>query len=153
MRIHDTIIGIFLILLGTFILVQAIYFPDMPGQVIGPGTFPTVLAVGFMIGGLLVALQGWRARASMRWIVLESGWAERRRLVPVLIGLVGTLVLAANFDRIGFPLGGGLLLVALYFSLGYRSLKWAAISILFVSAVYYGMAKILLVPLPLGILQ
>lgn len=152
MRIHDTIIGVFLMLLGGYILWQASGFPQMPGQAIGPASFPTVLALGFLGGGAIVAIKGWRSRQARRWVVLEKGWTEANRLIPVLVALIGTVLLAGLFEQIGFLVGGSLLLVALYFTLGYRSVKWCVVSVAFIGAVYYGMAKVLLVPLPLGIL-
>lgn len=152
MRIHDTIIGVFLMLLGGYILWQASGFPQMPGQAIGPASFPTLLALGFLGGGAIVAIKGWRNRQTTGWIVLEKGWSEMSRLVPALVAIIGTVLLAALFEQIGFLVGGSLLLIALYFTLGYRSAKWFAMSVAFIGAVYYGMAKILLVPLPLGML-
>ena len=152
MRIHDTIIGVFLMLFGGFILWQTSGFPQMPGQAIGPASFPTVLALIFLGGGAIVVIKGWRSRQATAWVVLEKGWFEVNRLVPVLVAIIGTLLLAGLFEQIGFLAGGSLLLIALYFTLGYRSVKWLAISVVFIGVVYYGMAKVLLVPLPLGIL-
>lgn len=150
MRFHDTIVGVFLMLLGGFILQQASGFPQMPGQSIGPGTFPTVFAVAFILGGGVIAFQGWRTARAARAIALNPGWRSRDRFAATAIALLGALALVSFFDVIGFPIGAGLLLSALYLALGHRSPIWIAVSFAFAGVLYYGMAKLLFVPLPLG---
>lgn len=149
MRIHDGLLGLFFLLLGGFVIWQSSTFPSMPGQAIGPDTFPTIFGVLFIVGGLIIGRSG-LAAASGRLLELNEGWRHPERAIAALIAVVGTLVLAFFFEEIGFVIGCAVLMIALYILLGHRSPIWIAVSIIFVGVVYYGMAKLLLVPLPLG---
>lgn len=149
MRVHDGLVGLFFILLGLYVLWEASSFPSMPGQAFGPGTFPVLFGVMFVAGGLIIG------RASLaagfgRVLVLDEGWRHPERAAAAAVAVFGTLALAFFFNEIGFLLGGAVLLIALYMLLGHRSALWVVVSIAFVGAVYYAMAKLLLVPLPTG---
>ncbi len=149
MRIHDGFIGLFFIILGSFVILQAATFPAMPGQAIGPGTFPLIFGALFIVGGLIIGRSG--VMAGMGKLgELNPGWRHPERAVAAAVAVLGTLFLAIFFEQIGFLLGGAALLIALYMLQGHRSLVWVVVSIGFVGAVYYGMAKLLLVPLPTG---
>lgn len=149
MRIHDGLLGLLFIVLGIAVVVQAIGFPGMPGQAIGPGTFPTLFGTLFIIGGLIIGWQGIRSGA-MPLIKLNEGWAHKDRALAAAIAIFGTLILAIYFEQIGFIIGAAVLLLAMYWVQGFRKPIWIGVTLAFVASVYYGMAKLLLVPLPAG---
>lgn len=149
MRIHDGLLGLLFIVLGACVIWQAASFPSMPGQAIGPGTFPLVFGVMFVIGGAIIGRAGLLAGMG-RLATFNEGWRHRDRALAAFVAVIGTLVLAFFFEQIGFLIGGAVLLIALYMLLGHRSPRWIVVSLVFVGAVYYGMAKLLLVPLPTG---
>lgn len=148
MRIHDGLLGLFFILLGLYVVWQASSFPSMPGQAIGPGTFPVVFGVLFILGGLIIGRTGVMAGMG-RLVVFNEGWRHGERALAAAVAIIGTLVLAMFFEQIGYIIGAAVLLITLYMLLGHRSPLWIGVSVVFVGATYYGMAK-LLVPLPAG---
>lgn len=149
MRIHDGLIGLFFIMLGIYVVWEAASFPAMPGQAIGPGTFPTIFGGLFVAGGLIVGRAGLAAGLG-RLVVLDEGWRRPERAAAASVAIIGTLILAFFFTEIGFLLGGSLLLTAIFWLTGHRSPLWIVVSIGFVSLVYLAMSKLLLVPLPAG---
>ncbi len=149
MRIHDTLIGAFFLVLGAYIIFEAVRFPAMPGQVVGPGTFPMIFGTVFLVGGLIVGRTG-LAQGFSQLVDLNEGWRHPDRLIAALVATVGTLVFAAFFDQIGFILGALALMLTLYVLLGHRTWLWLISPFIFVGVVYYAMARLLLVPLPTG---
>ncbi|MHA6689889.1 tripartite tricarboxylate transporter TctB family protein [Devosia sp. A449] len=149
MRIHDGLLGLVFIALGITTVWQAASFPGMPGQAIGPGTFPMVFGGIFILGGLIISGKGLMAGAG-RLVQFDEGWRHPKRAIAAGIAILGSLLLAIFFEQIGFIIGGSVILIALYWVQGYRSLVWIAVSLGFVGVVYYAMAKLLLVPLPTG---
>lgn len=153
MKLHDTIIGAFLILLGGFVLWQAAGFPEMPGQIIGPGTLPNLLGMALVAGGLAVGLPALRRRAPEPWVVLHEGWRVKGGVLSAVVVVAGTTLAAMTFDTLGFPLVGFALLTALYLSAGMRHIGLVALSAIFVLLVHIGMTRFLYVPLPAGLLE
>lgn len=149
MRIHDGLLGLVFIALGIATVWQAASFPGMPGQAIGPGTFPMAFGGIFVIGGLIISGKGIKAGVG-RLVQFNEGWHHTDRAVAAAIAVFGSLLLAIFFEQIGFIIGAAALLLAMYWVQGYRSLLWIAVSLGFVGLVYYAMAKLLLVPLPTG---
>ena len=149
MRIHDTFIGAFFLVLGAYIIFEAARFPAMPGHAVGPGTFPMIFGAVFLVGGLIVGRSG-LAQGFSQLVELNEGWRHPDRLIAALVATVGTLLFAAFFDQIGFILGALALMLTLYVLLGHRTWLWLVSPFIFVGVVYYAMARLLLVPLPTG---
>ena len=151
MKFSDKLVGVALVAFGLWVLLTARGFPQLPGQMIGPGTFPTLLGSLCALGGLGIAVQGFRASAPM--VALHPGWRRPDRALAALVAVGGTALFAANFEWIGFPLGGALLLSAVYAAAGLRSPRWILLSVAFVLAVHLLMTRLLYVPLPAGLLK
>ncbi|SMQ85442.1 putative tricarboxylic transport membrane protein [Devosia lucknowensis] len=149
MRIHDTLIGAFFLLLGSYIIFEAVRFPAMPGQAIGPGTFPMVFGAVFLVGGLIVGRSG-LAQGFSRLVEINDGWRHADRAIAAAVAVLGTLLFAVFFEQIGFIFGAIALMLVLYVLLGHRNWLWLAVPFVFVGVVYYAMARLLLVPLPTG---
>ena len=52
MKFSDKLVGMALVAFGLWVLLTARGFPQLPGQMIGPGTFPTLLGSLCALGGL-----------------------------------------------------------------------------------------------------
>ncbi len=152
MKIHDSVIGAVLFAFGLWVLTTALGYPRMPGQSIGPGTFPSVLGVLFMLGGLALAVTGARAHHA-RWLAIEGGWRQPGRLAAALLATAGVILFALTFERVGFPLGGFVLVSALFLLSGYRNPAWIGVSAVFVLVLHLLMTRMLYVPLPAGLLK
>lgn len=152
MKLHDSLIGLILIAFGSWVLWQAQGFPAMPGQIIGPSTFPTFLGCMCTLGGVLLVWQGRRtSKGELVWI--HDGWRIGSRIACVAVAVFGTLLLAVTFEKVGFPVGGTLLLSALFYAAGYNSPKWVAVAAVFVLTVHLIMTRLLYVPLPSGLVK
>lgn len=150
MKLHDSLIGLLLIAFGGWVLWQAQGFPSMPGQIIGPGTFPTLLGGLCLLGGAMLAWEG-RAVPARPLLIIHDGWRKGSRILCVAVAIFGTLLLAVTFESVGFPIGGTLLLAALFYSAGLRRPQWLAVAAVFVLTVHLVMTRLLYVPLPAGL--
>ncbi|WP_265517248.1 tripartite tricarboxylate transporter TctB family protein [Nitratireductor luteus] len=152
MKFHDSLIGAILLAFGFWVVVTALGYPQMPGQSIGPGTFPSVLGALFIAGGALLTISGLRTRGTTL-LDIDPGWRHADRLAAALLATVGAVLLALVFESVGFPLGGFVLVTALFVLSGYRHPIWIGVSAVFVLAVYLLMTRLLYVPLPAGLLK
>jgi len=151
MRFHDAINGLFFILLGLAVLVISNGFPQMPGQQIGPSSFPTLIGGGMMLGGAIVLALSFRHKfAAMPWLTLDPGWRNPKHLACALFCLVGSLVLGILFEQIGFPLGALVLCFGIYALSGLIKPTLFVATAVFVAVVALVMTKFLYVPLPMG---
>ena len=152
MKFHDTLVGAVLVAFGLWVVVTARGFPQLTGQMIGPGTFPTALGVLCALGGAALAVQGLRT-ARVPLFALEPGWRRPDRAAAAFVAVAGTGLLAATFETVGFPLGGSLLLAAIFIAAGLRHPGWTALSAAFVLGVHLLLTRLLYVPLPAGLLR
>lgn len=151
MKFHDSIIGGLLICFGFLVVWTSSGFPKLTGQPIGPGTFPVILGVATILGGIGIGVQGLRNGGAL--MQLASGWRNAERIVNAMVLIAGTAVLAMKFETIGFPLGGSLLLIALFVTSGKRHPVWIALAVGFIFVLHIVLSRFLHVPLPAGPLK
>jgi putative tricarboxylic transport membrane protein len=150
-RIHDSAIGVVLLLLAAFLAREAATFPPMPGQRFGPSLVPNLLAAGFAICGLALLVSGLRRR-EVEGLVELGPWARQGGHV-LDVGLVvgGLVLLIILWKAVGFLIGATLYtgLLAARFRGGriWSSLFVAALACF---AVDWAFRRLLLVPLPQG---
>lgn len=152
MKIHDSIIGVVLLIFGAWIAHSALGFPQLTGQPIGPGTFPVVLGILCALGGAALTVIGLR-RGDGPLVFLHSGWRQPGHVATAAIMIAGTALLAATFETVGFPLGVSILLVALYIASGRRHPVNVLFAVVFVVGVHLLLTRFLQVPLPAGVLK
>ncbi|MQX37044.1 tripartite tricarboxylate transporter TctB family protein [Roseospira navarrensis] len=152
MTLPDSLLGLLVAALGGGVLVTALGWPALPGQPIGPGTAPGVLGVLLMGGGALLAVSGIRSGDRPR-VRVHPGWRRPERLAAGLLATGGVLGLAAAFETVGFPLGVGVLAVALLWLSGMRHPGWSALALMGVLGLHLLMTRLLSVPLPAGPLR
>jgi putative tricarboxylic transport membrane protein len=128
MRKSEFFAGTILSVLGGGIILGAAQFPVIPGQDYGPAFFPTIIGVGLLLSGAAYAFNALRQP--------EPG-AETVRLWET----VGFIVLVSVFLT-GFLV---LLKVALW--------RAALLAVIATVAVYLVFIRLLMVPLPAGILS
>lgn len=154
MKFNDALSGTALLALAIAILVNVQGFPKIPGQNIGPGAFPGVLAI--LLGGCAIALivRGLRDKlAHERWIT-PGGWLRsgpHLRSFLVTIGCLLFYILAS--ERLGFIFSAIGVLGAMFLTLGVRPrliLPIAVVATLVIHTLFY---KGLRVPLPWGVLM
>lgn len=150
MRLHDVISGFFFMALGLAVLLMARNFPQMPGQEIGPSTFPTLIGTCMMLGGAIVAAISLRRLRKSALVTLDPGWRHPLHLASVGFCLLGTLVLSIWFEEIGFPLAALVMCTGMYLLSGLRKPLVFVMAAGFVAIVAFVMTRMLYVPLPMG---
>ena len=152
MRMNDAVTGAILILFAIAVILHAQTFPRLHGQDYGPDLFPTIIASGLILCGALLIGKGWAARREGR-LVLLGPWARDRRMrlnVALLVAGVVAYILFANF--IGFIPLSFIILAVLTVRLGAGPLAGLATAAAATLVIHTIFAKLLLVPLPWGLL-
>lgn len=153
MKISDRLMGCLILVFATAVLIEARSFPVIPGQSIGSGLLPTIVAVGLIGCGAFLILGD--LAASPRPKLAEAGeWiSDRRRILRVAIVLLGTASFIPLLDVIGFPALSIAVLMAFLLSLRVGLVTAAVVSVIASLAIHTLFSKVFLVPLPWGILQ
>jgi putative tricarboxylic transport membrane protein len=156
-RINDAIWGALFIIGAAAVLIHVQGFPRIPGQNVGPGLFPGVVAAGIAVCGVILVVRGLRARAAVagahaRWFVLPPWLRSGQHLAgfAVLIGVNVFYLLAV--DRLGFLITGVVYLLALMGVLRVRPGRAIPVAIVMTLLIHYAFYKLLKVPLPWGVL-
>ena len=152
MKLNDAVFGLLLLALAAAVLVITASYPMVPAQRVGPALFPSLIAVGLAIGGLVLIARGWRIRAQVPLIQLDP-WARSPRHVAGVLAVIGSVAFyVAAVDRLGFLLTSFVILTVLFrmFGVGWkRTVITSAIATL---AIHFAFYKLLRVPLPWGFL-
>ena len=150
MKFNDAILGGVFLALSIAVLLHIQAFPNIPGQKIGPGAFPGLIAV--ILAGCSIALR-WRGFRDRTPLVAVGAWLSSPRHIRNFLVVVGALVfyiLAA--DTIGFLICGALILLALFLTLRVRPQLALALSFFLPIVIHVIFYKLLRVPLPWGVL-
>lgn len=152
MRFNDAVFGIVLIVFALAEIAYASTFPRLHGQDYGPNLFPIILGVGLLICGVFLIFKGWAVRSKIPMAVVGD-WAQDRANVTnvgLLLASMVFYILASNW--LGFILTSLVILTTLLVRLGttWRTSLIIAFATTFIIHTLF--AKVLLVPLPWGIL-
>jgi len=153
-KVNDAVIGAVLVLFAAVMIWQTRTFPAMPGQDYGPALFPVLIGIGLIISGGILVAGGLARRRTEPWVG-GAEWLHSRRHVRNLLAIVGGLVLYILVsDQLGFVFTAGpLLFVWLVLLRGGHALSSLVIAIVVTLVVDYAFTRLLLVPLPLGLLE
>ena len=152
MKLNDAVFGLLLVLLGGAVLAAIQGYPKIPGQPVGPALFPGLIAAGLCIAGVLLIVQGWRARSTQRWLAWDD-WVRSPRHVLALAVLLGAIVFyILASEKLGFLLTAAPILLALFLVLRVRPLVAVAIAVVATLVIHFAFYKLLRVPLPWGVL-
>jgi putative tricarboxylic transport membrane protein len=151
-KFNDALLGVVFLALSIAVLVTIQGYPKIPGQSIGPGAFPGLIAV--LLAGCSLALiwRGWRERGSQP-LVAMGAWLGSPRHVRNFLVAVGSLafyVVAA--DKLGFLFCGALILLALFLTLRVRPRLALLLALVLPVVIHLIFYKLLRVPLPWGVL-
>ncbi len=160
----DLWFGLVLAVAGVWIAWAAQALPAIPAQAYGPGFFPLWVGVGLAACGAWMALRavavraapadaGTPAPAGTPGLAPEQGLSPLRTRLAMAWVVIGLAIVAALIERVGF------LVCVPVFMLGFLGLVgeplWRSLLVTLSSTtvVYWGFAKLLKVPVPLGWLQ
>ncbi len=152
MKINDAIFGAVLVLLGLVVIVHVQSFPRIPGQQVGPGLFPGLIAAAFAVCGVMLIVSGVRNRAAEPWYETAEWMRSGRHFVAfaAIVGGVAAYVWLAN--AIGFLIIAPVLLWIWFTTLGVRRGAAALVAVVATLVIWYAFYKMLRVPLPWGLL-
>jgi putative tricarboxylic transport membrane protein len=157
MHLSDRITGAFLIALGSVAAYAGSRLPPVPGQQIGPNVFPMVVGIGLVLCGALIALGvGYRFEeqaeadlaAHSEAPAQRAWWRSLVALVPP--GLLVFYVLAV--ERLGFLATAAAVVLAGALALGARLRLAVPLALVAPLGVHLVFAKLLRVPLPVGLI-
>jgi len=152
MRFNNVIPGGLLILFALAVIAYANTFPRLHGQNYGPDLFPTLIGIGLFICGAILIFQGLSQRAQVPMIDIGD-WAQDRRNVANIAILLGSMIFYILVSgSLGFIPTSLLIMTTL---LKRFDSTWPAsivIAIITTFVIHTLFAKLLLVPLPWGIL-
>ena len=157
MKLNDAVWGALFALLGAAILWHVQGFPRIPGQNVGPGLFPGVLAVAMLVCGAILIATGLKSRrhagATFRWAVAPEWLRSRRHVIAFAVLVAVNIFYLLVVDRLGFLLTAFVYLAALMWVLRVRLAIAVPVAFIMALAIHYAFYKLLRVPLPWGVLQ
>ena len=152
MKFNDIFSGLALLALSLLILLTVKDYPDIPGQNIGPGAFPGLLASLLALCSVLLIFKGIKTQRQTAWFVWGAWISSRFHFRNFLITIGSLLFYIITSDFLGFLISGAAVMVAMFTALGVRW-KWALIlSIMVTLVVHTIFYKALRVPLPWGLM-
>lgn len=152
MKLSDVAAGVLAAMLGLAVVLEALTFPGMPGQPIGPSMFPIVIGLGLIAAGagLIVG----RVRAPGLPSVELEDWARRPRAVASFALVVAALLFyAVAVNTLGFFFTATAFLSVLFLGFGVPRGRILPLALAVTLAVHYVFYTLLRVPLPWGVLE
>jgi len=141
MKINDTLSGLALLALSLLILYTVSTYPVIPGQNIGPGAFPGLLASLLAVCSVLLILKGLKAKKHEDWVVI-GGWVKSWFHLRNFLITVGCLFFYIYLsDYLGFIICGILLLTVMFAALEVRPKIILPIAIIVTLAVHFIFTK------------
>ncbi len=152
MKLNDAVLGVLLLILGSVVLFIVRDYPSIPGQQVGPDLFPGLIAVGLCIGGFILLVRGWRARATVPWLQMGD-WVRSPRHVLALVLLIGSVLFYILVSQqLGFLLTAVLILTTLFRVLQVPLGRSVLIAVIAALVIHFAFYKLMRVPLPWGVL-
>jgi putative tricarboxylic transport membrane protein len=152
-KLNDAVFGAILLALGSLILFTVRTFPKIPGQQVGPALFPGLIAVGLCVCGLLLLVNGWRARQQAPWFQAQAWMRSPRHLAGFAVVIGSILFYLLTAEAIGFLIVAPLVLLANLLVLKVPPKRAVLVAIVATLVIHFAFYKLLRVPLPWGVLK
>jgi putative tricarboxylic transport membrane protein len=152
MKFNDTIMGAVLLALSLSILQTVQQYPVIPGQNIGPGAFPGLLAVLLAVCSILLIVKGLKSKKNEAWIEMGGwvkSWLHLRNFLITIAGLVFYIYFS---DKLGFLISATAIVSLMMWALEVRPKLILPIGVITSFVIHFIFYKGLRVPLPWGIL-
>lgn len=151
MKFNDTLIGAALLALALSILSTVQTYPVIPGQNIGPGAFPGLLATLLAVCAVLLIFKGIKAKQHESWVVI-GGWVKSRFHLRNFLITIGCLFFYIyTSDKLGFLISSVLITATMFWALEVRRKLIFPIAIIVALVIHTIFYKGLRVPLPWGL--
>ncbi|MDH1263432.1 tripartite tricarboxylate transporter TctB family protein [Pseudomonas sp. GD03944] len=145
----DLLFGLIFIVTGIAVLVLARDFPSVPGMQYGADLFPSLIAIGMILGGIILSLSAVKQlRQSTHTFQLPP------RFLRSTLGAALPCVMVAAYILFNETLGSALMMLLIMLALlvqqGVRVLPAGAISVAATAVISLSFGHLLKVPLPTG---
>lgn len=152
MRFNNALPGGVLMLFALAVIAYSNTFPRLHGQNYGPDLFPTLIGTGLLVFGGILVFQGLKERATAPMVDIGEWAKDRRNIANVVILLASMIFYILISDMLGFIPTSLLIMVTLLRRFGSGWPASVVLALLTTFAIHTLFAKLLLVPLPWGIL-
>jgi len=152
-KLNDAVWGALLLALSAAVFLAIRSFPNIPGQNIGPGAFPALIATALAGCAVILLVRGVRElRAGGRLLVFGAWLRSPRHVVNFLLTCAVFVFYVFAVQRLGFLVTATILLLALFLQL--RVKPWLAVLVALAAAfaIHLAFYKLLRVSLPWGVL-
>lgn len=157
MQFNDAVIGAVLLVFAIAEISYTTTFPSLHGQAYGPNLFPVLIGIGLGGCGLILIMRGLWARKHSTdgpWWFKAGAWAENpSALTNLLLVVLCMLVYILFSQKIGFILLSLATVFLLLHRLGSSPTVAVLIAVCTTALLQFLFARILLVPLPPGLLK
>ena len=159
MRVNDAISGAVLVIFAVAEIAYTRTVPSLHGQSYGPDLFPALIGVGLAGCGVLLIIRGLLSRRdpstanSAKWIDTSNISASKHARINALLIILFLFLYIFFSDLIGFIPLSFFTIAFLLYRLGSSITASVIIAIVATAVIQLLFAKILLVPLPAGLLQ
>lgn len=152
MRFNDAIFGILLILFAVAEIAYATSFPSLYGQNYGPDLFPIIIGCGLALCGVFLIISGIAKREMMPKVEMGAWASDRGTALNVVLLIAAMVFYILASEWLGFVITSLLILTILFVRLGSSLLTSITIAVIVTLLIHTVFAKVLLVPLPWGVL-
>lgn len=151
MKLHDALLGFIIFVGGLIICYVAKDFPDQNDGKPGPWLFPVWLSLLFSLSGLILFFKNFKTLKVSPLVDMSDKVGKAGLLkILILLGLILFYVWSSEF--LGFLLSMGLTMLIMMLVLRTRIYLALIVTACATLGIYLIFAKILLVPLPEGLL-
>ena len=165
MRVNDAISGAVLVIFAAAEIAYTRTFPSLHGQSYGPDLFPALIGVALALCGMLLIFRGLLARRNpadpngltngngSKWVDVSNIADSRHARINALLIIVFLFLYITLSDLIGFIPISLCTIGFLLYRLGSSIIVACTVAIVATAVIQLLFAKILLVPLPAGLLK
>jgi putative tricarboxylic transport membrane protein len=153
MRLNDAVLGLVLIAFAIAEMAYTSTFPALYGQAYGPDLFPILIGTGFLITGAVLVIQGIASRAGAPLVEMGAWASDRRSVANFALVLLALVFYIASSDWLGFIPTAFVIMVVLLKSFGSGLVTTLVVALVTTFGIQALFARMLLVPLPWGLLQ
>ena len=153
MKLNDAVWGALLLALSAAVFFAIRSFPNIPGQNIGPGAFPGLIATALAGCAVILLVRGVRElRAGGRLLVFGEWLRSPRHVANFLLTCAAIVFYLLTVERLGFLVTSTLLLLALFLQLKVKPWLAVVVAVAAAFAIHAAFYKLLRVSLPWGML-
>lgn len=160
MRFPDSVNAAIAIALGVFLIVVSRNFQDVRGIEYGPGLFPTLIGVAFILAGLALVFGRFFAQFEKQAPLPDSSFnnlphdsSQRHGVFTLLLQIVAVVFYILAVNKLGFLITMAILLFGILWWFDRRILRAIVIAVIASLALHTFFYQLMSVPLPWGVLE